>query len=71
MNEPHPIPQLLVFDHMAVGRTLLILGEPGSGKTITLLKLAQNLLARTEADLVHLPPQGCTRVICPSYLNRP
>jgi len=40
-----------VFDHMAVGRTLLILGEPGSGKTITLLKLVQGLLARTEADL--------------------
>jgi hypothetical protein len=40
-----------VFDHMAVGRTLLILGEPGSGKTITLLKLAQDLLARTDADL--------------------
>jgi hypothetical protein len=40
-----------VFDHMAVGRTLLILGEPGSGKTITLLKLAQDLLTRTEADL--------------------
>lgn len=40
-----------VFDHMTVGRTLLILGEPGSGKTITLLKLAQDLLARTETDL--------------------
>ena len=26
------------FDNLGAGRTLLILGEPGSGKTITLLK---------------------------------
>lgn len=40
-----------VFNQMGVGRTLLILGEPGSGKTITLLKLAESLIARTETDL--------------------
>ena len=40
-----------IFDQMGAGRTLLILGEPGSGKTITLLKLAEDLLVRTETDL--------------------
>ena len=40
-----------VFNQMGVGRTLLILGEPGAGKTITLLKLAESLIARTETDL--------------------
>ena len=39
-----------VFNQMGTGRTLLILGEPGAGKTITLLKLAQELIARTEKD---------------------
>ena len=40
-----------VFNQMGVGRTLLILGEPGAGKTITLLKLAESLIARTETNL--------------------
>ena len=35
-----------VFDGLGAGRTLLILGEPGAGKTTTLLKLAQSLLER-------------------------
>jgi predicted NACHT family NTPase len=33
-----------------VGRLLLILGEPGSGKTITLLELARDLLDRARRD---------------------
>lgn len=44
------------FNQMGDGRTLLILGEPGAGKTVTLLKLAQNLIACTEQGLSHLVP---------------
>ena len=40
-----------IFNQMGAGRTLLILGEPGAGKTISLLKLAESLIARTEKDL--------------------
>ena len=45
-----------VFNQIGEGRTLLILGEPGAGKTMTLLKLAQNLIARAEDDLRCLIP---------------
>ena len=40
-----------IFEQMGTGRTLLILGDPGSGKTIELLKLAERLIERTEEDL--------------------
>jgi DNA replication protein DnaC len=40
-----------IFEQMGTGRTLLILGEPGSGKTIELLNLAKRLIERTEQDL--------------------
>ncbi len=45
-----------VFNQIGEGRTLLILGDPGAGKTITLLKLAQNLIARAEGGLSRLSP---------------
>ncbi|MFB2836611.1 NACHT domain-containing protein [Floridanema evergladense] len=45
-----------LFDEMGTGRTLLILGEPGAGKTITLLKLAERLIKRTEQNLSHPIP---------------
>jgi eukaryotic-like serine/threonine-protein kinase len=37
-------------------RALLVLGEPGSGKTITLLQLARDLIARAEADTTFSQP---------------
>ena len=40
-----------IFDALGAGRTLLILGEPGAGKTTTLLKLAQSLISRMGDDL--------------------
>ena len=38
------------------GRSLLILGEPGSGKTTTLLQLAQELIEQANRDPDHLIP---------------
>lgn len=40
-----------IFTRMGEGRTLLILGEPGAGKTTTLLTLTKHLITRTEEDL--------------------
>jgi len=39
------------FAEMGEGRTLLILGEPGSGKTIALLQLAADSIAKAEANI--------------------
>ncbi|MCA1995403.1 MAG: NACHT domain-containing protein, partial [Coleofasciculus sp. S288] len=52
---PKPLPQLTrvidLFDSIGEGRTLLILGEPGAGKTTTVLELARELIARAEQDI--------------------
>lgn len=52
---PKPLPEgtqaVTLFDRLGEGRTLLILGEPGSGKTTTLLKLARDLVTRAEQGL--------------------
>ncbi len=39
-----------IFDRPEIARQLLILGEPGSGKTTTLLELAKELLNRAKRD---------------------
>lgn len=50
-----PIPKNLriidLFQQMGAGCSLLILGEPGAGKTITLLELARDLIAQAEQDI--------------------
>lgn len=40
-----------VYEEIGQGRTLLILGEPGAGKTIALLQLAQRLVRRSKQNL--------------------
>ena len=53
-NLPAGIPIIDVFDQM--NQLLLILGEPGSGKTTMLLELSDALLKRAEADPTHPTP---------------
>ena len=48
---PEGTQAISIFDELGAGRTLLILGEPGAGKTTTLLKLAQSLIERIGDDL--------------------
>ncbi len=51
---PPGTPIINVFDQM--GGLLLILGEPGSGKTTMLLELADELLKRAESDPTYPTP---------------
>ncbi|MEG5043499.1 NACHT domain-containing protein [Microcoleus sp. B4-C1] len=44
-----------IYEEMGQGRTLLILGEPGAGKTIALLQLAQRLIERSENPRLPMP----------------
>jgi eukaryotic-like serine/threonine-protein kinase len=56
LHQDHAAPQPIPPDkpiheiYRQAGSNLLILGEPGSGKTITLLMLAESLLDEAEAD---------------------
>lgn len=45
-----------LFDQIGAARSLLILGGPGSGKTVALLELTRDLIVRAEQDINHLMP---------------
>lgn len=57
-----------IFERMGDGRTLLILGEPGAGKTITLLKLARRFIEKANKNL-SLPIPVVVNLS--SWANRP
>ena len=50
MDMPVPVEQTIDELFEAHGRNLLILGEPGSGKTFTMLQLAEVLMQQAEVD---------------------
>lgn len=64
LNESENIQQ--VFDDLQEGG-LLILGDPGSGKTIILLQLAEALLNRTSVEVVE--DKNLTNIQTPIVLN--
>lgn len=47
---------LEIFDSIGMGRSLLILGSPGSGKTTMLLELARGLIARARENVTQPIP---------------
>jgi len=53
---PAGLSMLEIFDSIGMGRSLLILGAPGSGKTTMLLELARGLIARAREDITQPIP---------------
>jgi DNA polymerase III delta prime subunit len=53
---PAETSMLEIFDSVGMGRSLLILGAPGSGKTTMLLELARQLIARAREDMTEPIP---------------
>lgn len=53
---PAETSMLEIFDSIGMGRSLLILGAPGSGKTTMLLELARGLIARAREDVTQPIP---------------
>jgi len=49
-NEPVPANKSIYKIFKENGRSLLILGEPASGKTVTLLQLAESLIRKARKD---------------------
>lgn len=47
---------IALFDRLGAGRSLLILGEPGAGKTTTLLELTRDLVVRAERGIDYRIP---------------
>ncbi|MCP4402524.1 MAG: NACHT domain-containing protein, partial [bacterium] len=57
-HQSRPIPpgKPIIESFDEIGRALLILGAPGSGKTTTLLELARDAIVRAENDPTHFIP---------------